>query len=112
MSTVFDDNEKNINKPLQTSLSYAYVAKEFIEDMKQNKRDLQTIMWVFHDQLDQCVKEAELNFIFSYSFDVYNFNVELLNALENVVEMSHGQMSLCVGACILGTCTGNSDIFY
>lgn len=112
MTSMFDDNSKNINKPTpsKTSLSYEYVVKELIDDMKKNKRDLQMIMCVFRDQLAKHVKETRLDFIFPYICDVYNFNIAILSALDDVVEMSQEH----VGACFVGTyvsyCIINNNI--
>lgn len=102
MTSMFDDNNKNINKPTppsKMSLSYEFVVKELIEDMKKNKRDLQMIICVFRDQLSKHVKETRLDFIFPHIFDVYNFNVTVLSALDDVVEMSQEH----VGGCFIGT---------
>lgn len=105
MTSVFDDNA-SINKlppPSQNSLSYEYVVKELIDDMKQNKRDLQLLLLVFRDQLTKHVKEMERDIIFPHISDVYDFNVSLLSALEDIVEMSQKQAPLYVGACSVGT---------
>ena len=105
MTSVSDDNI-NINKqppPSQTSLSYEYVVKELIDDMKRNKRDLQLILLVFRDQLVKHVKEMERDTVFPHISDVYDFNVALLSALEDIVEMSQKQAPLYVGACFVGT---------
>lgn len=105
MTSVFDDNV-NINKvppPSQTSLSYEYVVKELIDDMKKNKRDLQLILLVFRDQLVKHVKEMECDIIFPHISDVYDFNGALLSELEDIVEMSQKQAAIYVGACFVGT---------
>lgn len=98
---MIDDNNKNINKPTpsQMSLSYEHVVKELIEDMKKNKRDLQLIICVFRDQLVKHVKETRLDFIFPHICDLYNFNIAILSALDDVVEMSQEH----VGTCFVGT---------